>query len=164
MRLLLCRHCRTLEELADYEGPPEYDRLLEELVNRHNKLDARAHEGNVATLMHVENRDWEMHRDSILERMRSKDEGFGEPWIKDAMDTYKEDALKCYSRHGRPKDGCGDYWSDSKRIGRPTPEGRAVLKTMYKLGERDPHLCQFCPVHTFVQTEINWTRGLYKEG
>lgn len=165
MRLLLCRKCRTLEELPDYDGPPEYDRTLEHLVQEHNKKGFEEHQGNVATLMKVEDRDWEHNREAILQRMRgtSSDGGFGEPWIKEAHNTYREDALRCFSNHGRPKEGCIDYWSDTKRIGRPTPEGRAVVKNLYKLGERDPHLCQWCPVHTYVQTQVNWKKGLYKE-
>lgn len=162
MRLLLCRPCATLEELPDYEGPPEYDRLLNELVQRHRQIDPVVHDGErVANLMHVEDRDWEQNRGAILDRMRSKDQGFGEPWIHEAHNTYKEDALACFSRHGRPKEGCIDYWDSSKRIGRPTPEGRAVLRTLHKLGDKDPHICAWCPVHTYVTTEKQWRAGLY---
>lgn len=172
MRLLLCRECKTLEEIPDYEGPVELDHLLNELVRRHNEKDAqypedkKPHDGPVATLMKVENRDWELHRGAILERMRSKDQGFGEPWIQEAHNTYKEDAHRCWIAHRKPgRDDtldCPDYRSDNRRIGRPTPEGRKVVKELYKLKVKDPHICDWCPYETTVQTRKNWDAGLYK--
>jgi len=165
VRLLCCRKCKTLEELPDFSGRHEDDRLLNELVRRHNAQDFTGHQdGAVATLMHIEDRHWDLYRDQIIAKINeaAKQTGF-DGWFYEAHNTYKEDALRCYSQHHRPKQGCIDYWDDSKRIGRPTSEGRKVVKSLYKLGERDPHLCQWCPVHTFVQTEVNWKAGLYKE-
>jgi hypothetical protein len=92
----------------------------------------------------------------------NKNVGF-DAWVYESTNTYAEDALKCYQRHNRPKEGCVDWWSDSKRIGRPTEVGKLALKENQKMGKSDPHLCQFCPVASYVQTEINHKRGLYKE-
>jgi hypothetical protein len=167
MRLLLCRVCKTLEELPDYTGDANDDRTLNELVRRHNVLSLEDHQRDgVASLMHVEDRDWELHRGPILDKMKQKSDefgGFGEPWIKDAQNTYMEDAMKCYRQHGRPQEGCTDWWSESKRIGRPTAEGRAVVesKDFRKLGQLDPHLCQWCPVASYVRTQVNLKRGAY---
>jgi len=169
MRLLYCAHCRTLEEVPDYHGEEEPDPLIEELVRQHNVRDPMAHGGASLTrspmrVAVVEDKDWEHHREAIIKRLNEsmKEVGFA-PWVNEAMNTYAEDALKCYSVHHRPKEGCIDYWSDTKRIGRPTLEGRKAVKEGYRIGEQDPHLCQWCPVHSFVQTQKNWKAGLYKK-
>lgn len=162
MRLLLCHRCATLEELPDFDGHPTNDVFLEDMVRRHN------HEQIVIPdefkVIRIDTNDWLLHRDEIIKKINqeAKTTGF-DGWVYEAVSTYKEDALKCYSRHSRPTQGCIDYWSDSKRIGRPTDIGRAAVKDQYKLGETDPHLCQFCPVHSFVQTEQRYKKGLYKE-
>lgn len=166
MRLLLCRHCKSLEELPDYDGPPENDRLLEELVRHHRAIDNAAHEGNVATLMKVENRDWEKNKSAILNQLKAptKDGGFGEPWIQDSHNTYLDDALKCFRRHHRPTEGCIDYRDPSKLIGRPTKEGRKAAKQQYKAEEASGvSVCSWCPVHTWVQTQKRFQAGLYKD-
>jgi glutathionylspermidine synthase len=90
-----------------------------------------------------------------------KKTGFDD-WFYESRSTYAEDALHCYSQHHRPTQGCSDWWSDSKRIGRPTEVGRAVLKELPGKGKTDPHICSFCPVASYVRTEVNFRKGLYK--
>jgi hypothetical protein len=91
-----------------------------------------------------------------------------DPWVGEAFNTFAEDALKCYSQHKRPDYGAGkpciDYRSESKRIGRPTSEGKAVLRDNPKLGVSDPHLCDYCPYHSTVVTEVRHRKGMYKDG
>ena len=170
VRLLFCTACRTLEEIADYplNDPPELDVLLEELVMRHNMRDWRAHGAGATlplSLMRVSEEDWSKNRAEIIKGINEQHQQSAglEGYIVDSMNTFKEDAMLCYNRHHRPPEGCPDYWSDEKRIGRPTPEGRAVVAESYKLGKNDPHICGYCPVHTFVTTQIRFKRGMYKD-
>lgn len=166
MRLLLCKCCKTLEQIEDFDGHPSEDRLLEELVRRHNERDPMAHGGEATlplSLMHVSEKDWFENREQIIERINEEHKATGfDGWVYEAMNTYLDDAMKCYNQHGRPKQGCIDWWADSKRIGRPTAEGRQAVKDQYKLGERDPHICSSCPVASWVMTEQNAQAGLYK--
>ena len=167
MRLLFCNFCKSLEEIPDYDGPEDVDPMLEELVMRHNVRDPMAHGGvelrsSPMRVAVTTKREWATDRAKVIKRVNEENLKVGfDAWVSEAVNTYAEDAMHCYRRHHRPEQGCVDWWSDSKRIGRPTPEGRAVVRESYKLGQSDPHLCQWCPVATFVQTEINFRKGLY---
>lgn len=169
MRLLFCAKCRTIEELEDFTpAAGQVDPLVEELVRRHNVRDPMAHGGNETlpfSLMTVSEEDWNKNRTEIIKGISEKHQKTIDfnGYIIDSMNTFKEDAMLCYNRHHRPPEGCPDYWSDEKRIGRPTPEGRAVVAESYKLGKNDPHICGYCPVHTFVTTQIRFKRGMYKD-
>lgn len=169
MRLLTCKACRSIEELPDYDGKNEVDPYVEGLIEKHTKKDPMAHGGerlhySPFMLRTVDEIEWALHREQIIDKLNeeAKTTGF-DGWAYESMNTYADDAMKCYSQHGRPKQGCRDYWSDEKRIGRPTELGKAVLKEAPKLGEGDPHLCQWCPVHTWVTTEVRFKKGMYKD-
>lgn len=168
MRLLFCNACKSLEEVEDYEGPLEVDPLIEQLVRKHNERapmehggrDLRASPMRIAVVPDIK---WATDREEIIKQINNENRKVGfDAWVYEATNTYSEDALRCYSDHHRPKQGCIDWWDESKRIGRPTEEGQAAVKDQYKLGQRDPHLCQYCPVASFVQTEINHRKGLYR--
>lgn len=178
MRLLFCDFCKTLEEIPDYEGSAKIDPLVEELVRRHNERDPMAHGGrdihhSPMRLVKIEpdgprtsDEVWEKDREEILKRLNMENKKVGmSAWVYEAMNTYAEDALTCYKRHHRPDEGspCIDYWSDSKRIGRPTAIGKQVLKEAPKTGVADPHLCQWCPYYTVVQTNVRWKAGMYRD-
>lgn len=167
MRLLICNFCKTIEEVPDYEGGDSVDPLVEELVRRHNEKDAMAHGGPALNPMRigvVDDHEWQHNRANVMATINVENKKVGfDAWAYEAMSTYADDALKCYRAHHRPTGACIDWWADSKRIGRPTELGRKVLKDQQKLGAGDPHLCQFCPVASFVQTEMNHRAGLYKE-
>lgn len=171
MRLLYCNTCATLEEVPDsahelQEG--EVDPLVEELVRRHTERDPMGHGGaqlqtSPFRLPVVDDDEWKNDRAKIIDLLNAENKKVGfDAWVAEATNTYAEDALRCYKEHHRPAEGCIDYWSDAKRIGRPTVEGQAVVRDQYKLGESDPHLCQWCPVQSWVQTQVNFRKGLYK--
>jgi hypothetical protein len=108
-------------------------------------------------------------KEEILKKINEitiKEPGF-EGWAYESINTFQEDAMKCFRQHGRPDlgagKGCPDYWSESKRIGRPTEVGKLALKENAKMGAGDPHLCQFCPYYSGVQTEMRFKKGMYKE-
>lgn len=139
----------------------------------HNKRDPMGHGGQATLpmrLAHVDEGEWLNDRKKVIEQLNrtGMEIGFDPwPWASDSHNIFKEDASKCYNQHNRPDLGAGkaciDYRSESKRIGRPTEEGRAVLKDNYKLGSGDPHLCDWCPYQSTVATEIRARKGLYKE-
>jgi hypothetical protein len=172
MRLLFCNACRTLEPVPEYTGGLDVDPLVEHLVMEHTQKDPMAHGGIQLSTSPFrlakdipENR-WAIpeERAKIIELVNKENKRVGfDAWVSEAIDTYADDALKCFRQHHRPPEACIDWWSDTKRIGRPTPEGKKAVKENYKLGSSDPHLCQFCPVASWVQTQINWEAGLYKE-
>jgi len=180
MRLLFCDHCHTLEELPDYDGNDPVDPLLEGLVFKHNERDPMAHGGrdlhhSPMRLVHIEpdgtrtsDEVWEKDREKILKKLNEENKKVGmASWAYESMNTYAEDALRCYRDHRRPDLGAGnpciDYWSDSKRIGRPTKIGKQVLKEAPKTGTNDPHLCQWCPYYSTVATEVRWKAGMYRD-
>ena len=117
-------------------------------------------------LAYVDDLDYAHSRDEVMKKLAEEGKAAGfDPWVGEAHNTYLEDADKCWKQHRCPKEGspCIDYMSDSKRIGRPTAEGRHVLKEAPKIGEADPHLCNWCPYHTVVMTEIRHRKGMYKD-
>lgn len=173
MRLLFCSTCKSVEEVPDPPAPlveNEYDPLIGELVERHTVKDPMGHGGvqlknSPFRIGAVDNEAWERDREGVLKAAQDANKKVGfDVWAYEAMNTYVEDALLCYQRHKAQGDmtlGCIDWRDDSKRLGRPTLEGRKQLKDQYKLAKRDPFLCDFCPVRSVIQTEINWRKGLY---
>jgi hypothetical protein len=154
-RLLICRDCRSIEELPDYDGPPEYDVLLDNLVEAHVYPNGEKHFGNMATTPDAEWADPYM-REQIVKQIASKTTGMESEFYA-TKNTYVEDALKCYQRHRRPQEeGCNDYRDSKKRIGNPSKMGWEVGPKVY--------LCDFCPYHSYyVMTEKRHQAGLYKE-
>jgi hypothetical protein len=169
MRLLYCNACRTIDEVPDYEGSDKVDPLVEEVVRKHNVKDPMTHGGGQYSpmrLMKIDDLEWMVDREKVVKLINESNKQVGmDPWVGESHNTFLEDANKCWRQHRQPKEGepCIDYWSESKRIGRPTAEGRAALKENYKLGTKDPHLCLWCPYHVVVTTEVRHRRGMYKE-
>jgi hypothetical protein len=182
MRLLICNLCRTCEEIPEYEGQDEVDPLVEAVVFKHNQKDPMGHGGvnlpySPIRLIPIKDEKgkplpdklYYEGKEEILKKINEitiKEPGF-EGWAYEAINTFEEDAMKCFRQHGRPDlgqgKGCPDYWSDSKRLGRPTAVGRQARKEHSKLAVADPHLCQFCPYFSGVQTEIRHKKGMYKK-
>ena len=172
MRLLCCAACKTAEVVDDYTGSLEVDPLVERLVMQHTERDPMAHGGSQLRTSPFrlakgisENR-WQIpeEREKILAAVNQENKRVGfDLWVAEALDTYGEDALRCYRDHHRPKEGCIDWRDDSKRIGRPTNLGRKAVKDNYRLGETDPFLCDWCPVRSWVDTQVRFKAGLYKD-
>lgn len=152
IRLLHCHVCKTLEELPDFDGPPEYDAILEVALSRHETEGVR----HIGKLYDVEVRVWEKRnlRETIIRQIKGGSEGLAafDPEFYNVRDTFKEDALKCYSLHLRPKGGCPDYRSDRKLL---VPDTKAERKEAGLTMERAPKqwLCSFCPVQSFVESK-----------
>lgn len=145
IRLLRCLDCKSIDELPAYDGPAERDVLLDNLLrSQHIYASGRTHE---VTLLTVAAKLW---NDSNIQPKIVQQLSAGGSKGLDELDadyyatknTYQEDALACFNRHSRPKEGCIDYQSHDKRIGNPTSEG-------WKTGPR-VYACNFCPVQSWV--------------
>ena len=173
MRLVYCSHCRSLDEAPELGRPlesKEPDPIIEAIVFKHNQRDPMAHGGrdlqaSPMRIAQVDDEVWanEDDRQAIIAKINEENKRVGyDAWVYESHSTFAEDALRCYSQHHRPTQGCIDYRDPSKRIGRPTGVGKDVIKDNYTHGARDPHLCDWCPVNSWVETQVNHRRGLYK--
>lgn len=159
IRLLFCRDCKSVEELPWYSGPPEGDVLLDHLVSKHRFPNGEEH---IGTLGDIDSAIWadEARRQDVIKQVLAAagwpggGGGLGNEFYA-TKDTFRDDALACYNAHRRPKDGCIDWKDDRKRVGNPTSAG-------WKMGAK-VYLCDFCPVATYVRTEIRHRKGMYKE-
>jgi hypothetical protein len=146
MRILICLTCKSLEELPDFDGPAEYDVLLEGLIDRHkfDNADRTPHLGN---LIAIDKKDWEdkKKREEILVQIKTAlaggTTGF-DPEFYASKNTYQADAMACFNSHKRPAAGCIDWHNDDKRIGNPTKVGWQIGPKIYQ--------CDFCPVRAWV--------------
>jgi len=180
IRLLVCRMCESVDEVPDYEGPVEGDTLLERVVAKHQQDCGTANVGGeqaeVASqqdrfLVKIDREDWNNERvkKEILNRLSMSGTGFEEK-VYDVKNTWKADAMSCYSSHRRPQDGCIDYKDDSKRVGNGflTEEEESLKKSSglftgmtRRRQQQTVFLCDFCPVKSGVQEKVFTKRGLY---
>lgn len=170
IRLLACQQCKTIEELPDFDGPPEYDVLLSHLLEKHKTPGGTPHIGQ---LFDVDKDKWEngdkntpaskVREDvarQISVRLSGGETGLGSPFYA-LHDTYKEDAMTCWKRHQRIP-GCNDYKSEKMRLTPGTNAERKELGLDKYRSDRDVYLCQFCPVHSLVEQAQRAKAGLYK--
>lgn len=164
MRLLLCHDCKTLEEVPDFDGPPELDVLLQDLTERHRFDGREPHRGQ---LMRIKPEDWENRktREAIIAEVWNKAGYTGmEPEFYATKNTFQEDAAKCFNKHNRPQDGCIDYCIPSKKLGNSTltREEQKISKDAGFKPRGAVYLCYFCPVQAnYVQKKSFEKRGLY---
>jgi hypothetical protein len=150
IRLLYCYDCRTLEELPDFDGPPEYDTILEVALSRHETNGMR----HIGKMYDVETRVWEKKnlRETIIRQIKGGSEGLAiiDREYYNVRDNFKSDAMKCYSQHLRPKEGCGDWRADSKKL---LPNTKADRKELGLDPAKMPvqYLCKFCPVSAYYE-------------
>lgn len=156
-RLLVCRECQTIETFPLWDGPPELesrDPMLNDLVSRHVQKHGDAKVDSAALLVASEepcncgekttfdvtgrrlpslrvreaHTFWEGHRDDVLKGLRERWTGF-HPEYYATVDTFKEDSIRCWNLHRRPKGtDCIDWRSDRKRL---TSEDRPKDKHIY---------------------------------
>lgn len=166
MRLLVCGHCKTIEELPDYNGPVEYDTLLENLVSRHVYPNGEPHApatlGNVTDAEYAKPGAKEQIAREIAAKFAGGETGLGTEFY-DTRDTFREDAMACFNKHLR-NPGCPDYKSDSKRL---TSDSQREIKKEFKVDvAANPinrrFLCEFCPVHSLVEQAARRKAGLDK--
>ena len=148
-RLLVCKPCGVVYNMQDYDGPPEYDQELREVIDRHlgQASDPRpeSHESMIFRCDTETASKLDMETEVKKELMKNEIE------VRELRNDLKEDALKCFSKHGRPKADCLDYCSEGKTIGRKV--GVPKSKRQY--------LCMYCPVQEYYQHKIRDAKGLY---
>ncbi len=165
MRLLLCHDCTTLEEVPDFDGPPERDVLLDNLLERHRFDGGR--EPHRGQLLKVDAKDWadKRKREAIIEEVWNKAGYTGmEPEFYATQNTFQEDAAKCFNAHRRPQGGCIDYCIPSKRLGNSTltREEQKISKEAGFKPRGAVYLCNFCVVEANYVQKKKWEKqGLY---
>lgn len=160
--LYICFICKEINEISDYE-PKEADRdtrigyLVEQHVNRHRSVEDRnliewCSLGFVPTSMW----DNSEYKREITKKILEGNglTGFDAEFYA-TMDTFKEDAGKCYNSHGRPDYtaiGCQDYLSANKELKPNTAVERkaAGLPSYDSVKVKRSFLCEHCPYHTQV--------------
>lgn len=164
IRLLACSQCKTVEELPDFQGPAEYDTLLNTLVSRHGPPENR----HIGALMRINKAQW---RDPnvqsevvkrISDQLSGGETGLGHEFY-DTKNTFIADAFHCWKQHNKV-DLCPDYKSDAKLLIPDTKEERLEAgASKFIPGQSGPkrHLCEFCPVHTNVTTIERKRAGQY---
>lgn len=167
IRLLVCLVCETIEELPDYEGPSNFDYLLEIACEPHKFPSGEEHKGK---LFKVPVKAWANAADKkeILEQLRQGgsrglDELDPEKSFYETKMTFAEEAMECWIKHLQPKDNCDDYQSSSKRLLPNTAKERGELglpKPEHLDGPKI-YTCNFCPYHGQVVQRRRAMMGLY---
>ncbi len=154
-RLLVCKNCRTIDELPSAEEDPG-DGLLNITVERHGEM----HYGR---LWNVPKAVWmtpALKEDVIKQLSGGEGEGLGLPFYNTRM-QFAEDAMTCYSVHNRPKGQCPDYKSDKKKLSAGTEKMRKAEKLDAYSGPTI-YLCDFCPVKSFNMVKYHDEKGISK--
>lgn len=148
-RLLACKSCGVLYKLPPYEGPAEYDMALIDIIDRHlqQASDPRP-ESHLSLIFRT---DAETASKLDVETALKKELEANNFFIKELRDDLKVDALKCFSRHNRPANGCPDYGDQSKAIGRT--QGVPPDKRQY--------LCMYCPAQEHVTHQLRIKKKMY---
>jgi len=155
IRLLICSTCHSVEELPAYSGDPRGDTWLRMKEAEHLTLSGEKLHGDVR-VGRIEQQDWIAHKQDILSKLASEmvkpgeGAGFGQQFY-DTKDNFSVDAMKCWRvDHGR-RLNCEDYMSSKKEIFPDTKADRRAEG----ITTRRPSifLCQFCPVHQYVQQQ-----------
>ena len=166
LRILYCYVCDSIEELPPFFGRPENDHLLAVSLEKHVFPSGEEHKGRLYVFPEAY---WNgQTKKDIIDQIRGRAGAKGlasaDPTYYDTKNTFMEDALTCFSRHGRPEDGCSDYQSPAKRLLPKTAEERKELGLPSPKDAPGPrsYLCNFCPVHSQVTTRKRALLGMYK--
>lgn len=157
VRILVCHSCKSLEEIPDFQGPPEQDQLLTYKVAQHTPAaNMPEHRAN---LFRVPEEQWDKEevRTEIIHRLTlaaAPGEGAGlGTAMYDLKGNFADDAFKCWTQeHHRPTDpGKCDYHGKSKALYVDTKAERKAAGMDTSLSARPKHfLCDYCPVQSIV--------------
>lgn len=161
IRLLVCRTCKTIDEIPSFDGPPDADTLLQITVERHGE----EHSGllyNVAELHWRSDTMREEIKKQITAGGSSGLDVFGTNFYATRM-QFSEDAMSCWKAHLKPKGQCPDYGKAEKRLLPDTDKDRrdAGMKKTKDSAATKVFLCQFCPVHSYNVTRQREKAGMY---
>jgi hypothetical protein len=93
---------------------PKYDPALEDWVDRHAHDDIHRPDAEKWDIAVVDNLTWQA-TDVVRHMKTSLEDSHGVMYSE--RDQLKDDAMKCFGEHHRPKDSCMDVFSESKLIG-----------------------------------------------
>ena len=153
IRLLICEHCGTVEEMPMYEGPWQHDEWLNSMLKRHLLPSGESTHGPVHVGF-IENDKWMSHRESIVAEVAKEftlpgqGAGLGQTYY-DTKSNFLADAFKCWKVDHNRTLNCEDYRSDKKRLYPDTKGDRKDLGL--DPGSRpNTFLCDFCPYNSVV--------------
>lgn len=162
--LFICYACKEINEIPNYD-PKNADRdtrigyLVDQHLNRHPSLEDRI-VTEWCRLAFVPDSMWRSHeyKKKITDGILNTDgrTGFDSETYA-TMNTFKEDALKCFASHGRPDYtavGCQDFLSANKELKPNTAVERkaAGLPRYDDVKVKKSFLCEHCPYFTQVQS------------
>lgn len=167
IRLLVCRNCKTIDEMPDYDNTedPDHERdvILHLTMDKHQRPDP-----HIGVLMKFPLKYWVVPKvqEEIIKQIHGGAAGldaFQKNFYATRM-TFAEDAMTCFSDHLRPKGQCPDYRSDKKMLKPETSAERkeAGLEKIENTGGPKVYLCDFCPVKSYNMEKFNTEKGLYK--
>jgi len=151
LRLLACTQCHTIEELEDFDGPPQQDHILTYLLKKHENNGVK----HIGALFKVDEEKWKdenVKRDvtkRIAETLKGGETGLGSDFYN-LQSTFKADALACWKQHNR-RINCEDYRSDKKRITPNTAAERKEAGLPAYRSPKDRYLCDYCPIQSLVE-------------
>ena len=150
----------------DEEGLPQmvaaFDPILEDFVEKHSHgREDRDVIGGLIQVYQVDQKTWDTM--DVVTKIQTELQRQTNEWY-DERDEYREEALKCYNRHGNPDidSGCSDYMNEDRRIGPATyddGDGHTItVPPKYR-----QYLCYVCPFQqTYIQVELRRRRGAYR--
>jgi hypothetical protein len=136
-------------KMRDYQGQPDYDMELQELIKRHlGQAKDPNPDAHQSLIFRVDEDTWEKLGDeTAVQKELLKNE-----WeVRELRDDLKVDALRCFNRHNRPSGMCPDYEDSSKAIGR----------TFGVPKEQQQYLCHYCPASAYVVHKARQAKGMY---
>jgi len=158
-RLLVCRTCRSIEELPGADEDPG-NILLDISVERHG-------ENHNGVLWNVPKGVWmaPQMKQAVIEQIQGGGAGsgldsFGTKFYE-TKSQFAEDAMQCFSLHNRPKGQCPDYKSEKKWLSPKTEQERRAAGLPTIGSGPKIYLCDFCPVKSFNMQKHNDQQGLY---
>jgi hypothetical protein len=134
-------------KMKPYDGPAEYDQELRELCDRHNAQVPNPQDCNAIIFRTDEETAKKLDTETAVKGELEKNDVY----IRDTRDELKVDALKCFNRHNRPKQGCLDWCADDKTVGRKV----GVPK------DKRQYLCMYCPAAEYYTHRQRIELGLY---
>lgn len=168
MRLLVCKKCKSVEEVPQYEGPDggensaEYDSSLRFFIDQHM---AKGCKKDNWIMYSLPTKYWIIPKvkESIVKQIEEGAQGldvFGTNFYA-TKENFTADAMTCWIKeHNQAKD-CSDYKSDKKLLKAGTDKERAEAG-MEASGGPKVYLCDYCPVKSVVQEKAYKKKGLYK--
>ena len=168
MRLLVCKKCKSIEEVPDYEGPDgginsaEYDHSLRFFVDQHMEKGCKKDDW---ILYNLPTKYWIIPKvkESIEKQINEGAQGldvFGTNFYA-TKSNFSADAMTCWMKEHNQTRDCSDYKSDKKILKAGTDAERMKLGLEKESSGPKVYLCDYCPVKSIVQEKAYKKKGLY---